>query len=180
MLNAHMCPACKADLVAAGLRAPYIESTESVLGRIKRLARAYDRNRRPDLFICHSFKDRPFSQRLANDIREAGFKSWLAEFDIMAGDSLIDKIHQAIRRSALFAIILSPDSVGSPWSRQELKNAMTRELGESKVFVLPIVYKKCRIPSFLNDKFRVEMGGRQYREGLPMIIERLREMEEAQ
>jgi hypothetical protein len=181
MLNAHMCPACKADLVAAGLRERYLESIEKVLERIKRLARAYDKTRRPDLFICHSFKDRPFAEQLAIDIKEAGFKSWFAEFEMQVGDSLIDKIHQAIKRSALFAVVLSPDSVNSSWCRHELKNAMAREVRQkNKVFVLPIVYKKCRMPSFLKEKVWLEMGGRRYREGLAMIIERLREMEEAQ
>ncbi len=177
MLNAHICPTCKADLTAAGLRARYIDSTEKVLERIKTLARAYDRTRRPDLFICHSFKDRPFAEQLAIEISEEGFKSWFAEFEMKVGDSLMDKIHRAIKRSGLFAIVLSPDSVRSPWCRHELKTAMTRELSRSKVFVLPIVYRKCRVPSFLKDKVWAEMGGRRYREGLAMIIERLREME---
>jgi hypothetical protein len=42
------------------------------------------------------------------------------------------------------------------------------------------MYKKCRIPSFLEEKVWAEMGGRRYREGLSMIIERLRKMEEVQ
>ncbi len=178
MLGAHICPACKADLTSAGLGAACIESTERVLERIKRLARAYDRTRRPDLFICHSFKDRLFAEQLAMEIRDAGFKSWFAEFELRLGDSLIDKIHRAIKRSALFAIVLSPDSVRSRWCRHELKSAMTQELTGSKVFVLPIVYKTCRIPNFLKDKVWAEMSGKNNREGLAMIIERLREIEE--
>jgi hypothetical protein len=139
------------DLIAAELHARYIKSTEKVLRRINAIAQANDRTRRPDLFICHSTKDRPFAERLALDIRESGFISWFAEFEMTLGDSLIDKIHRAVSQSALFAIVLSPNSVRSPWCRQELKIAMTRELNRGKAFILPIVYKKCRIPSFLKD-----------------------------
>ena len=99
MLTAHF-PTCKADLTAAGLRARYIDSTEKVLERIKTLARAYDRTRRLDLFICHSFKDRPFAEQLAIEISEEGFKSWFAEFEMKVGDSLMgqdSQSHQAIR-----------------------------------------------------------------------------------
>jgi len=68
----HMfCPICKADLVAGGLKATYLNSTAKILERIKKVARAYDKVKRPDLFICHSFKDRRFTEKLAIDIREA-------------------------------------------------------------------------------------------------------------
>jgi hypothetical protein len=61
-----------------------------------------------------------------------------------------------------------------------LKSALTRELRQEKVFVLPIMYSKCRIPSFLEEKVWAEMGGKRYGEGLVMNIEQLREIEEAQ
>jgi len=179
MLNVHICPACEADFEAAGLAAVYMDSTSKILERIRKLVRAYDKAKRPDLFICHSFQDRRFSEKLAIDIREAGYKSWFAEFEMKIGDSLNDKIGSAIRRSGLFAVVLSPESVKSPWCQRELKKALDRELYQKNVFVLPILYKKCKIPDYLEEKLRVDMGGRRYGEGLAMIIERLRDMEEA-
>ena len=178
MFNAHICPACEADFMAAGLTPVYLDATAKLLERIRKLARAYDKAKRPDLFICHSFKDRQFSEKLAIDIREAGYKSWFAEFEMKIGDSLNDKIGAAIRRSGLFAVVLSPESVKSPWCRRELKKALDRELYGKNVFVLPILYKKCKIPDYLEEKLRVDMGGRRYGEGLAMIIDRLRDMEE--
>lgn len=177
MFNAHVCPICKADFVGGGLKAVYMDSTVKILERIKKLARAYDKAKRPDLFICHSAKDRRFSEKLAIDIREAGYKSWFAEFEMDVGDSLNDKIASAIRRSGLFAIVLSPDSVRSPWCRRELKKALNRELYQESVFVLPVLYKKCEIPNYLEEKVWADLTGKQYKKGLAMIIERLREME---
>jgi hypothetical protein len=177
MFNAHVCKTCASDFVGGGIPI-HLEATRAIVKRIGLLARAYDRKKRPDLFICHSFKDERFSEKLATDVKDAGFKAWFAELEMGIGDSITDKIGKAINTSGLFAIVLSPDSVKSSWCRRELKEALERELNRRKVFVLPILYKKCRIPHFLRDKLRVDMGGRAYRRGLSMVIDRLREMEE--
>ena len=95
------------------------------------------------------------------------------------GDSLNDKIASAIKRAGLFAVVLSPDSVNSPWCHRELKKALNRELYQENVFVLPILYKKCEIPDYLEEKVWADMTGKRYATGLAMIIERLKEMEEA-
>jgi hypothetical protein len=179
MFNAHVCPSCEGDLVAGGLKATYLNSTKKILERIKKLARAYDKVKRPDLFICHSFKDRRFTEKLAIDIREAGYKSWFAEYEMLPGDSLMKKVSQAIGKSSLFAIVLSPDSVKSPWCALELHEAQTRELRQKKVFVLPIMYRKCKLPGFLKDKVWADLTGKRYRKGFATIIARLKEMEEA-
>lgn len=178
MFGAHVCAACSADFVRGGIRSIYLEATRAIVARIGLLARTYDRRKRPDLFICHSFEDRRFSERLATDVKDAGFKAWFAELEMNVGDSLTEKIGKAINTSGLFAIVLSPDAVKSFWCRRELKEALERERSRRRVFVLPILYKKCRIPHFLGDKLRVDMGGKAYRRGLSMIIDRLREMEE--
>ena len=52
-----------------------------------------------------------------------------------------------------------------------------RELRQKKVFVMPVMHKKCRIPGFLSEKVWADMVGRKYRTGLASIVERLREIE---
>ena len=132
MFKAHICPTCKADFAAAGLKSVHLDSTEKILEQIKKHAQAYDKAKRPDLFICHSWKDRRFSEKLTGDISEAGYKCWFAEFEMLPGDSLIDKIDKAIHKSALFAIVLSPESVKSKWCRRELKEASCGSCGRRR------------------------------------------------
>ncbi len=177
MFKAHVCQTCKADFVAGGLKAIYMEATEKILQQIMKRAQAYDKAKRPDLFVCHSYKDGNFSEKLTLDITEAGYKCWFSEFEMKVGDSLNDKIAFAIKRSGLFAVVLSPDSVKSPWCQRELKKALNRELYQKNVFVLPILYKKCEIPDYLEEKIWADMTGGRYARGLAMVIDKLRDME---
>ena len=68
------------------------------------------------------------------------------------GDSLSNKIQKGIRESSYLAIILSPNSVNSPWVKRELNAALAGELDKKDIFILPIYFRQCEIPVFLKDR----------------------------
>jgi len=49
-------------------------------------------------------------------------------------------------------VILSKTSVESEWCKKELSVALTRELAEKQVLVIPCVIDDCEVPLFLRDK----------------------------
>jgi hypothetical protein len=126
-----------------------------------------------DVFICHSFVDKKFARRIANDLTIKGFKVWFDEFEMLPGDSLFEKIQAGIRNSTWFIIVLSPDSVESKWCKRELHNAMEVEFERSKVYVVPVLYRRCEIPGFLKEKLWADCEGRSYTRGLKEILRRL-------
>ncbi len=81
-----------------------------------------------------------------------GVRPWIDEAELFIGDSLIEKISQAIDQVDYLAAILSPRSVGSSWVRQELEQAMTNQLDIGTVRVLPLLLEKCDLPGFLRGK----------------------------
>jgi hypothetical protein len=50
------------------------------------------------------------------------------------------------------AVVLSNESVNSEWVMNELKMAMTKELADRRIRVLPILKERCDVPLFLRDK----------------------------
>jgi TIR domain len=50
------------------------------------------------------------------------------------------------------AVVLSPDSVDSEWVKREVAMALTEEIANHRVKVLPLLYRDCLLPGFLRDK----------------------------
>lgn len=104
------------------------------------------------VFLSHNKADKPFTRRLARDLENQGLRVWLDEAEIKIGESLIEKIRDGIDKVDFVAVILSPDSVASPWVQREVDVAMNQEIVGRRVKVLPIMYRKCDLPGFLLGK----------------------------
>lgn len=104
------------------------------------------------IFLSHTSADNEFVQRLASDLASAGAKVWVDEAELDIGDSLIDKISTGINDMDYLAVVLSIASVSSEWVRREVEVALNREIKNKKIIVLPLLYQKCSIPSFLVGK----------------------------
>jgi hypothetical protein len=124
-----------------------------------------------DLFISYSSKDAKFVGKLANDLVSRGLKVWWDKWMMKVGDSLHKKIQEAITSSAWLGVVLSPNSVSSPWVEKELNSALMKELEQKEVFVLPILYEDCPIPLMLKDKVYADFRS-SYQRGLSALLER--------
>lgn len=107
----------------------------------------------PSLFLSHSHSDKAFARRLGEVLKRHGIRVWVDEWEIKVGESLIQKISEGIQECEYLGVVLSPESVGSEWVQRELNIALTHEIVARKVKVLPLLYRDCRIPAFLIDKF---------------------------
>lgn len=107
----------------------------------------------PSIFLCHSSKDKYFVRMLAERMRRFGIRVWLDEAEINIGDSLIEKIGQAIEESDFVGVVLSSNSVNSEWVQRELQLALQKELEEENMVVLPLLLEQVQIPPFLRGKF---------------------------
>lgn len=106
----------------------------------------------PSIFLSHNKADKPFARRLASDLENQGIPFWLDEAEIKVGESLIEKIRQGIDQVDFVTVILSPDSVASPWVQREVDVAMNQEILGRRLKVLPIMYRPCDPPGFLLGK----------------------------
>ena len=129
-----------------------------------------DHNKR--LFISYSSKDREFVSRIASDLKSYGVDVWWDKWEMKVGDSINKKIQEGISSAGWLAVILSPNSVKSPWVEREISAALVRELELKDVFVLPILHEDCEIPLFLRDKVYADFR-QSFAEGLGMLLARV-------
>ncbi len=104
------------------------------------------------VFLSYSSEDRPFVDRIAQDLERVNVGIWYDKWEIRVGDSLIEKISEGIRENDYLALMLSPNSVTSEWVRREVNAALIRELDEKKVIILPVLIESCEIPTLLREK----------------------------
>ena len=87
-----------------------------------------------------------------------GFGVWVDEWSLRFGDSLLEKIGEAIEQSDRLIVFLTPNSVDSNWVRKEVAAGIVMELAEEKgvdgnAFVVPVLLQPvAKIPFTLRDK----------------------------
>jgi hypothetical protein len=94
-------------------------------------------------FISHSSKDEEFAVRLYADLQSNGVRCWFAPEDMRIGDKFRQRIDEAIRLHDKVLIILSEESVDSPWVEDEVESALEKERkatarGEDRTVLFPI------------------------------------------
>lgn len=78
-------------------------------------------------FISYADKNREFVDRLYNDMQGAGVRVWYAPEDLKTGDKLHPTFDHAIRLHDKLLIILSEQSLASPWVEDEVNRALAKE-----------------------------------------------------
>ena len=89
-------------------------------------------------FISYSSKDQSFVERLYTDLQGRGVRCWYAPEDLKIGDRFRDRIDESIRLHDKLLIVLSENSVASPWVSDEVEAAIEREHREGRTVLFPI------------------------------------------
>ena len=109
------------------------------------------------VFLSHSSQDKNFVRLFASKLAEENIPYWLDESEILVGESLIEKIGSGIYETDCIIAFISSSSVKSNWVRKELQLAMTREIEENQLRVIPIIIDDCEIPTYLRDKLYADL-----------------------
>jgi len=103
------------------------------------------------IFVSYSSKDKRFVNRLINRLLDLDIKIWFDVFEIKIGDSIIEKINEALDRTEGIAIILSRNSIKSNWVKKEINTTLIRKLNKKKIDIFPILIDDCTIPNLLTE-----------------------------
>ena len=104
------------------------------------------------IFLSHSSKNKKFVYRLGEDLRALDHEPWLDEWEIKVGECIPSKIDHAIGEADYVIIVLSPDAVKSGWVDREWKSKYWDEIEQNEIFVLPVLFRDCKIPNLLRTK----------------------------
>jgi sulfatase modifying factor 1 len=115
-------------------------------------------------FISYSRVNSDFALHLAKDLKAAGLDVWLDQLDIPTGARWDDEIQKALDQSAIFLIVLSPESIQSQNVKDEIGYAI-----DSGKHILPVVIKPCNIPFRLRRFQYVDFTNKSYNDSLAEI-----------
>lgn len=90
------------------------------------------------LFISYSTTDQEFADRLYADLQANGVRCWFAPHDMKPGKKIHDQIDEAIRIYDRLLLILSPESMRSPWVGTEIAKARQKEVAAQCSVLFPI------------------------------------------
>jgi hypothetical protein len=106
----------------------------------------------PLIFVSHAHEDKPLARELFAGLVTRGYAVWIDDVELRIGDSLVERIADAISEGDFVVAIVSPDSLKSNWCKQELAWAATKGIADKRVVVLPIRYRGATMPATLADR----------------------------
>ncbi len=104
------------------------------------------------IFISYSSKDKPMVERIVGSLSAKKINLWFDRWEIRVGDSIANKISEGIKKSSYLLLILSTNSVKSPWVEKEMNAALMKEINSRNVVILPALIENCEFPEILKDK----------------------------
>jgi hypothetical protein len=99
------------------------------------------------MFISYSHSDRLFAANLASGLQAAGVHVWIDQGELRVGDSIIDRISNAISQADFFIALITENSVKSSWCQKELSLAASAQLQKPGIRVLPLRVGAVTMPS---------------------------------
>jgi hypothetical protein len=122
------------------------------------------------VFISYSHSDGFIVNKLAAHLVKHNANVWVDTWELNVGDSILNKVQDAIQESSALLVVLSKASVESEWCKKELSAGLMRELDEKRVVVLPVLVEDCEIPIFLREKMYADLRS-DFNKGLHEILD---------
>ena len=133
------------------------------------------------VFISHSHKDDKIVKKLATGLKDQNVDVWLDKWEIQPGDLIIYKIEEALRECQDFLIILSSESVKSPFVEHEWHIWMMRQFELEKQShaknqktrrrIIPIIFGQVEIPFFLTPYKYLKIDENDYQSAVTKLVE---------
>ena len=105
----------------------------------------------PKVFVSHASEDKDrfvlnFAKRLRTDY---GIDAWVDKWEMLPGDSLVDKIFsEGLKEAQAIIIVLSKNSINKPWVKEEINASFVKRVsGGCKL--IPVVLDNCEVPECL-------------------------------
>jgi len=114
------------------------------------------------VFISHNKADRESAREIALFLAAENIGVWFDEWEIAAGDSIVEQVDSGLQGCSHFVILWSQNAAKSNWVRKELSAALAKAIREGSPKVLPVLLDDSKPPELLADiKFLIWAGGKE-------------------
>ncbi|MDT7043508.1 toll/interleukin-1 receptor domain-containing protein [Candidatus Nitronereus thalassa] len=157
--DAPLCKALrKADNICQSIKFLVDQSISDALGTVDEVRKAIDgfwkkgtegfasTSTGIKLFVSHGTVDKPLATAISREVEAAGIATWRDDKDIVGGDSIPDEIARGLRSATHLIVILSQNSIGRPWIKTELDNAIMLFHSDGTPKIIPILLDGIKPP----------------------------------
>ena len=123
-----------------------------------------------NVFCCHSSTDKDIVKPLAAAMLADNHDVFLDEWSLVPGDSLVERIPNAIAGAGVFVFFLSKASVNSAWCRKELAIAVSQMLKSGRMRAFAYRLERVDPPLVIDDMLYIDAVSLGYDDS----VERLR------
>ena len=120
------------------------------------------------IFLSYSRADSGFALQLAKDLKDAGLRIWVDQFDIPDGKHWDNTIEEALDNSCALILIISPLSASSDRVKDEVSYAQ-----DNQIHIFPILYKETKLPLSWRRLQFIEINDRNYVEKFEAFAKRI-------
>ena len=89
----------------------------------------------PVVFLSYTHEDHDLAEGIATQMTRLGINTWWDQWEIRAGDSIVQKINDGLGECTHFIVLLTPRSIDKPWVKAEMDAAFIRKLKERVKFI---------------------------------------------
>lgn len=111
------------------------------------------------VLICYSHADADLARALGGRLDDAGYRVWIDKGELRSGDSIVAAIAQAIDQVDFLVALISNHSTRSDWCQKELALALTGEIAQQCITVIPVRIGGTTMPPALKDKKYLSLDG---------------------
>lgn len=95
---------------------------------------------RPLVFLSYSHRDTAFVDRLVPALERRGIEVWRDVKQIRGGQSITKRVEDGLRKADYYLLVLSTNSLGSPWVDLEYRTALNMSISLKKTeWIIPVV-----------------------------------------
>ena len=122
------------------------------------------------IFLSYSHSDKAIAQEIARGLAARNVRVWIDEGELRVGDSIIERISEALDEVHFVVALVSPNSISSPWCKKELSLAMTGGLRRKGVKVLPLKVGDVAMPTALSDVLYLDVNPEKPRQVVDRLV----------
>lgn len=104
----------------------------------------------PTVFMSYARIDAEIVDRIALDLKAEGINVWLDRERLTPGESWVEQIEGAIRRSDFLIFFISRNSLKSKWAMEEYRTAFSKLKASGGTRIIPVLLEEVgELPPFL-------------------------------
>ena len=112
------------------------------------------------IFLAHASEDKPQVRELYRRLKDAGYRPWMDEMDLLPGQAWREEIPKALQQSNIFIACLSQQSVAKKgYIQREFRLALNQcaDLPPGTIYIIPLKFDDCEIPDLQQAEYDIKL-----------------------